>query len=119
VAAGFELLVGARRDPRFGPLVVVGAGGIHAEVLRDTAVALAPVDDRAAEKLVHSLASAPLLTGARGRPPLDVTAAARATAALSRFAAAHPEVAEVEINPLLVRREGAVALDARIVLADV
>jgi acyl-CoA synthetase (NDP forming) len=119
VAAGFELLVGARRDPRFGPLVVVGAGGIHAEVLRDTAVALAPVDDGAAEKLVHSLASAPLLTGARGRPPLDVTAAARATAALSRFAAAHPEVAEVEINPLLVRREGAVALDARIVLADV
>ena len=116
VAAGFELLVGARRDPRFGPLVVVAAGGLHAETLRDVAVGLAPVDEEAALKLVRSLASVPLLTGARGRPPLDVDAAARAVAALSRFAAAHPEIAEVEVNPLLVRVEGAVGLDARIVL---
>ncbi len=120
VSAGFELLAGARRDPRFGPLVAVAAGGIHAETLRDTAVALAPVDEAGAEELVRSLASAPLLTGARGRPPLDVTAAAKAIAALSRFAAAHPEIAEVEVNPLLVRREGegVVGLDARIVLGS-
>jgi acyl-CoA synthetase (NDP forming) len=117
VASGFELLVGARRDPRFGPLIVVAAGGIHAEALSDTAVALAPVDESVAEELVRSLASAPLLTGSRGRPPLDVAAAAQAVAAVSRFAAAHPEVAEVEVNPLLVRREGAVGLDARIVFA--
>jgi len=120
VAGGFELLVGARRDPRFGPLVAVAAGGIHVETVRDTAVALAPVHEDAAEELVRSLASAPLLTGARGRPPLDVAAAAHAVAALSRFAAAHPEVAEVEVNPLLVSREGegAVGLDARIVLTS-
>jgi succinyl-CoA synthetase beta subunit len=98
--------------------VLVAAGGIHAEALRDTAVALAPVDEAAAEGLLRSLASAPLLTGARGGPPLDVAAAARAIAALSGFAAAHPEVAEVEVNPLLVLRDGAVGLDARIVLAD-
>jgi acyl-CoA synthetase (NDP forming) len=117
VAAGFELLVGARRDPRFGPLVAVAAGGIHAEALRDTAVALAPVDEAEAEELVRSLASASLLTGARGRPALDVAAAAGAVATLSRFIAGHPEVAEAEINPLLVRRKGAVGLDARLVLA--
>ena len=117
-AAGFELLAGARRDPRFGPLVAVAAGGIHAEALRDTAVALAPVTEAAAEELVRSLASASLLTGARGRPPLDVGAAAHAVAALSRFAGAHPEIAEVEVNPLLVRPEGAVGLDARIVLVS-
>jgi acetate---CoA ligase (ADP-forming) len=117
VAAGFELLVGARRDPRFGPLVVVGAGGVHAEVFRDTAAALAPIDETEAERLIRSLVSTPLLTGARGRPSLDLAAAARAVAALSRFAAEHPEVAEVEVNPLLVRVEGAVGLDARIVLA--
>ncbi len=69
-----------------------------------------------AAALLRSLACAPLLEGARGRPPLDLAAAADAVAALSRFAAAHPEIAEVEINPLLVRREGAVGLDARIVL---
>ena len=117
-AAGFELLVGARRDPRFGPLVLVGAGGIHAELLRDTAVALAPIDAAGGEALLRSLAAAPFLTGTRDRPPLDLAAAAEAVAALSRFAAAHPEVAEVEVNPLLVRRDGAVGLDARIVLAE-
>jgi acyl-CoA synthetase (NDP forming) len=117
VAAGFELLAGAKRDPRFGPLVLVAAGGIHAEVLRDTAIALAPVDQAVADELIRSLAAAPLLTGARSRPQLDVAAAAGAVAALSRFAAAHPEVAEVEVNPLLVRDKGAVGLDARIVLA--
>ena len=98
--------------------LVVGAGGIHAETLRDVAVALAPVDETAAEELIRSLASAPLLMGTRGRPPLDLAAAARAAAALSRFAAAHAEIAEVEVNPLLVRREGAIGLDARIALSD-
>jgi acetate---CoA ligase (ADP-forming) len=117
VGAGFELLVGARRDPRFGPIVVVAAGGIQAELARDTAVALAPINAGAAEALVRSLDAAPLLLGARGRPTLDVGAAARAVAALSSFAAAHPEIAEVEINPLLVGPEGVVGLDARVVLA--
>jgi acyl-CoA synthetase (NDP forming) len=117
VGAGFELLVGARLDPRFGPLVLVAAGGIHADVLRDTSVALAPIDEAAAEELVRSLAVAPLLTGARGRRPLDIAAAAGAVAALSRFAAAHPEISEVEVNPLLVLREGVVGLDARLVLS--
>ena len=117
VGAGFELLVGARRDPRFGPLVVVAAGGLHAETLRDVAVALAPVDEATAEELVRSLASSPLLTGARGRPPLDVTAAAYAVMAMSHFVAAHPEIAEAEVNPFLVRRDGGVGLDARLVLA--
>ncbi len=117
-AAGLELLVGARRDPRFGPIVVVAAGGTYTELFRDTAVALAPVDARGAELLLRSLACAPLLAGARGRPALDVAAAAAAVAALSGFAAAHPEVAEVEVNPLLVREIGAVGLDARIVPAD-
>jgi acyl-CoA synthetase (NDP forming) len=116
VAAGFELLVGARRDPRFGPLVVVAAGGIQAELARDTAVALAPIDAAVAEALIRSLGSAPLLLGARGRPRLDVEAATRAVVALSSFAAAHPEIAEVEVNPLLVGIEGVVGLDARVVL---
>ena len=112
---GIELIAGARRDPRFGPLVLAGAGGIHAEVLRDTAVALGPVDAAGAEALLRSLRIAPLLLGARGRPPLDIAAAARAVAALSRLAAAHPELAELEANPLLVTPDGCVALDARIV----
>jgi acyl-CoA synthetase (NDP forming) len=112
---GFELLIGARWDARFGPVVVAGAGGIYTEILRDTAVALAPIDERRALSMLRSLGSAPLLTGARGRPQLDLEAAARALAALSRVAAAHPEISEIEINPLLVTGEGAVGLDARLV----
>lgn len=117
VAGGCELIVGARRTPESGPVALVGAGGVYAELLRDTRTALAPLSEDVAEGLLGALRVAPLLRGARGAPPLDVAAAAAAAAAVSRFAAAHPEVLEVEINPLLVLREGAVALDARIITA--
>ena len=115
---GFELIVGVKRDARFGPVLLVGAGGVYAELLRDTAVALAPVETAQAEELLRSLACAPILAGARGRPPLDVAAAARAASALSHLAAATPAIAEIELNPLLVTPHGAVALDARIVTLD-
>jgi hypothetical protein len=114
---GVELIVGCRRDPRFGPLLLVGLGGIYAELLRDVAVTLAPAVPDEVERLLRSLKGAGVLTGARGQEPLDVLAAAEAAAALSRFAAAHPEIAEVEVNPLLVMPQGATGLDARIVLA--
>jgi acyl-CoA synthetase (NDP forming) len=114
--AGVELIVGCRRDPRFGPLLLVGLGGIYAELLRDVAVTLAPATPDEVERLLRSLKGARVLTGARGQEPLDVRAAAEAAAALSRFAAAHPEIAEVEVNPLLVTPRGATGLDARIVL---
>jgi len=113
VEAGIELIVGCRRDVRFGPLLLVGMGGVYAELLRDVRTALAPVTPAEALRLLGELRAAALLRGARGRPPLDVGAAAAAAADLSRFAAAHPEVAEVEVNPLLVLPRGALALDAR------
>ena len=116
LADGVEVIVGCRQDPRFGPVMLVGLGGIYAEILKDTVVAPAPVEEDEAERLLVSLRGAALLCGARGRPRLDVGAAARVTAALSRFAATHPEVAEVEVNPVLVTPTTAVALDARIVL---
>ena len=110
-----ELIVGTKQDPRFGPVLIVGLGGLYAEVLRDAAVALAPAEPDHVEELLRGLAGAALLTGARGRAPLAVRAAAEAAAALSRVAAEHPELAEVEVNPLLVTRSAAIGLDARIV----
>jgi len=115
MSEGAELLIGARWDPRLGPVALAGAGGVYAEVLRDTTVALAPVTVEQARRMISSLQTAPLLTGARGRPPLDLDAAAQALSALSRVAAAHPELAELEVNPLLVLPSGALALDARVV----
>ncbi len=117
VASGVELLVGAVRDPRFGPLVTVGFGGIYTEVLADVATGLAPVGSEQAERMIASLRGAGLLLGVRGRPRLDLEAAAAAVVALSRVAASRPDVSEIEVNPLLVLPRGAVALDARMVLA--
>jgi acetate---CoA ligase (ADP-forming) len=116
VADGVELIVGARHDIRFGAVVLVGLGGTLVEVLEDTAVALAPIDAAAAERLLLSLRGAALLRGVRGRPPVDLAAAAAAISLLSELAAAHPELAELEVNPLLVTPSGACALDARAIL---
>lgn len=115
---GTELIVGTATDPVFGPVVMVGLGGIFAEVLRDVALQVAPVTEAQALQMLRSLKAFALLDGARGRPRADVAAAARAVAALSRFAARHAQtVAEIDINPLVVldHGHGAFALDALLV----
>ena len=117
---GIEMILGAKRDPVFGPVVVVGLGGIFAEIIQDVAVRPAPVDEAEAMAMLRSLKAFPVLDGARGRAKADLKAAAGAIAALSRFAAAHAdEVAEIDINPLLLLPEGqgAMALDALLVPA--
>jgi acyl-CoA synthetase (NDP forming) len=113
--SGVELIVGGRWDARFGPTVLVGMGGTATEVLSDIQVALGPVDELEAERMLRRLRTAVLFEEHRGRPALHVAAAARAVSAVSRFAAAHPEIAELEINPLLVTPSAAIALDARMV----
>ncbi|MFE2297316.1 acetate--CoA ligase family protein [Streptomyces sp. NPDC059445] len=113
---GIELIVGVNRDPRFGPVAMVGLGGVLTESLRDVAFTLAPVTAGRALDLLRGLRTAALLDGVRGRPPVDVAAAAAAIETITAFAAAHPEIAELEVNPLLVGPRGALALDSRAVL---
>lgn len=115
---GVELIVGARRDPVFGPVVMVGAGGIHAEVLRDVAIAVLPLAPGEAAALTRSLRVWPLLDGARGRPPADVDALARVVEAVATVMLDHPAIQELEINPVrvLARGQGAWPLDALMVL---
>ncbi|WP_432037419.1 acetate--CoA ligase family protein [Streptomyces cucumeris] len=114
---GIELIVGVNRDPRFGPVAMVGLGGVLAEALRDVTFALAPVPADHALRLLRQLRTASLLDGVRGRPAVDIAAAAEAIERITAFAAAHPEIAELEVNPLLVRPTGVLALDSRAVLA--
>ena len=121
LASEAEVIVGARRDPQFGAVVLVGLGGIAVEILKDVALAPAPVSAARARALVDSLAAAPLLHGARGRPPLDVDAIVDAVVRISWLAAdLGPRLVDLEVNPLIVRRagEGAVAVDARGRLED-
>jgi hypothetical protein len=115
---GVELIVGVRRDASFGPVLMVGLGGVFTEILKDVTFALAPVTPFEAETMLRALQAAPLLHGARGRAPVDPAAAARAVAAISEVGAAHPEIAELEVNPLLATPSGCLGLDARIVLVD-
>jgi acyl-CoA synthetase (NDP forming) len=113
--AGVELILGTRRDSLFGPLVMVGLGGVTAELFEDVAIRLAPVDEDEAEAMLRELKCWPLLDGWRGAAKADVAAAAHAIAALSALAAANADTVEtLEINPLRVlpEGEGALALDA-------
>jgi acetyltransferase len=113
VNAGKEMLVGVVRDAQFGPVLMVGLGGVYVEVLEDTAVRLAPVSTAEAKAMLGELRMAPVLKGIRGESPVDLTALSRAVAALSRLGADVPELAEIEINPLVASPGGVVAVDAR------
>lgn len=115
---GTELIAGISRDPVFGPVVMVGMGGIYAEVLRDVAVQPAPVSPAQALAMIRSLRLFPLLDGARGQARADIDAAARAVARLSEFACVHrDQVGEIDLNPILVRPagQGIAILDALMV----
>jgi acyl-CoA synthetase (NDP forming) len=118
VQGGVELILGTKKDAVFGPMVMVGLGGIFAEIFKDVALQPAPVSQAQATAMLRSLKAFALLDGARGRPKADVQAAAKAIAALSRFAMRHADsVSEIDINPLMVLDEGrgAHALDALLV----
>ena len=112
-----EIIVGVRRDSAFGTILLVGLGGVNTELLQDTQCALGPVNQSTAVAMLGRLRGAPLFHGFRGRPAVDLAAAGELISSLSHFAAAHPEVSELECNPVAVGPSGAVALDARIVLA--
>lgn len=113
---GVEILVGALRDRGFGATIAVGLGGVLTEVLKDTVVALAPVDQAYAEQMLSTLKGAALLRGYRGKPPVDMGALASLISAFSEFVAMHPEISEAELNPVLALPRGAIALDSRIVV---
>ncbi|HSR56433.1 MAG TPA: acetate--CoA ligase family protein, partial [Alphaproteobacteria bacterium] len=107
VPGGVEMILGASVDPQFGPLVMVGAGGVLAELAADTALAPAPVDAAGARDMIRRLKADGLLDGYRGAPPADRQALVRAVVALSRFAARHEEsIAEIDLNPVMVLEKG-------------
>jgi succinyl-CoA synthetase beta subunit len=114
---GLEMLVGARRDPEWGAVLVVGLGGIWTEALADVRLMPPDSDELEIAAELHRLKGAALLAGGRGTVPLDVRAVARAAAILGRLMLDMPELQDIEINPLMVYPDGAVALDALIVVA--
>ena len=115
-SGGYELVLGARKDPIFGAVILLGAGGVATEVLRDQALELPPLNERLALGMLQSLRIWPLLDGHRGRRAIDLDALLQVVMRFSYLVADYPELSEIEINPLLVSADGAIALDARAVV---
>ena len=114
ITGGTEVIIGVVQEPIFGPLVVFGLGGAATEVLGDHAARLAPLTTADADDLIHSIRAAPLLLGHRGQPPADLAALRDALLRISRLADDLPQVAELDLNPVIARPDGVVAVDARI-----
>jgi acetyltransferase len=113
---GIELIVGAKRDPIFGAVIMVGAGGVTAEVLQDRALELPPLNERLARRMLESLKIRPLLEGYRGHTPIHMNRLIETLMRISYLVADNPAILELDVNPLLVTPDGVTALDARVIL---
>lgn len=111
-----ELIIGTSTDPGFGPLVMFGLGGVFVEVLRDVIFRVAPISALEAEDMIEAIRSRPILDGVRGAPASDRAAIADALRRIAQLAADYPEIAELDINPVLSLESGCVAVDARVAL---
>jgi acetyltransferase len=118
ISGGQELILGIKRDPSFGPVVLLGLGGVTAEALGDVSLRLAPVDDAEAGQMMDQLRGAELLKGFRGQPAVKRPALLEAVMRLSILASCLPAIAELDINPLLAGPGGVMAVDARVRVSD-
>lgn len=117
---GYEVIVGMKRDPSFGPLMMFGMGGVFVEIITDVAFCIAPLTIREAKNMIYQTKAGRMLSGLRGQEPSDIDAIVDTILRLSLFAMNNPNIEEIEINPLLVlsRGNGVIALDARIILSE-
>lgn len=115
--SGVEMIVGVVHDPQFGPVVACGAGGVQVELLRDVSVRLTPLSNEEASEMIRSLKTYPLLTGFRGTPLRDIAALEEGLLRVSALVEDIPQIAELDCNPFVVQKRGAVILDARVRVA--
>ncbi|HLZ70209.1 MAG TPA: acetate--CoA ligase family protein [Dehalococcoidia bacterium] len=113
---GTEVIVGMTRDPQFGPVLMFGLGGILVEVLKDVSFRIVPVSERDAGQMIHEIKGFPVLEGVRGQQAADLPALQHLIARVSGFVEQHPEIEELDLNPVFAYADGVLAVDARIVL---
>jgi len=116
-APGVELVLGMIRDPQFGPVIMFGLGGVTVELFRDVSMSLFPLTRDAARAMLGQIKGAPLLKGFRGSPPIDEDAVVEGLLRIAGIAAEHPEIAEIDLNPVIAYPEGMLVVDARIIRA--
>lgn len=113
---GVEVIVGLSKDAQFGPVVMFGLGGIFVEVLKDVSFRIVPLLRRDAREMVREIKGFPVLQGVRGQEAVDIAALEDILLKVSELAERHPEVRELDLNPIIAYKDGAVAVDARVVL---
>ena len=111
-----EVIVGATKDPQFGPALMFGLGGVFVEILEDVTFRITPITERDALEMITEVKAYPLLKGYRGQPPADIDTIASILLNTSKLVIDHPEIKEVDLNPIMVYEKGAKTVDARIVL---
>jgi len=111
-----EVIVGAIKDPQFGPTLMFGLGGIFVEVLRDVTFRVAPIKKDEAHEMITEVKAYPLLKGYRNLPPADIEAIVKILLSTSKLVMEHQEIKELDLNPIMVYKKGAKVVDARIVL---
>ena len=116
---GIEVIIGINRDKQFGPVLMFGLGGIWVEVLQDVSLRVTPVTRRDAGEMIKEIKGYRMLTGYRNQPPADLSGLEDMLLAVSDFAVKYPMVKELDLNPVIASRDGAVAVDARVVLDSV
>ncbi|MEO6397463.1 MAG: acetate--CoA ligase family protein [Tepidiformaceae bacterium] len=115
---GTEVIVGMTTDPQFGPVMMFGLGGIMVEVLKDVSFRLVPLEAKDADQMMAEIKGRPILDGVRGQPAADLNALRETILKVSAFVEKHPEVLELDLNPVFAYPDGALAVDARIVLSE-
>jgi len=113
---GREIIIGIKRDKTFGPTILFGLGGILAEAMKDTAVRIAPVSKEEALEMMHEIKGTKILEGMRGEKPINFDALAEIIANLSRLALEHPEIKEIDLNPVICSENSATIVDARMIM---
>jgi acyl-CoA synthetase (NDP forming) len=116
---GAEVIIGMSKDAQFGPVLMFGLGGVLVEILKDVSFRIVPLQPRDAREMIRDIKGFPLLQGYRGSDPIDVTILENMLLKVSAFAESTPAVKELDLNPIFAYRDGAVAVDARVVLENV
>jgi acyl-CoA synthetase (NDP forming) len=115
---GVEVIIGMSKDAQFGPVLMFGLGGVLVEILKDVSFRIVPLVKRDAAEMIRDIKGYPLLEGYRGQEPVDVANLEDMILKVSDFVEKHPEIKELDLNPIFAYKDGAVAVDARVVLED-
>jgi len=113
---GVEVIIGMSKDAQFGPVIMFGLGGVWVEILKDVSFRIVPLERRDAREMIQEIKGRPLLEGYRGQEPVDIANLEELILKVSSFIEQHPEIKELDLNPIFAYKDGAVAVDARIIL---